>query len=245
MNEMTRWPVGTAVPLLPPDELHVWCVRLARPPAAVSALFTILSSDEQARAAKFHFAEDRAHYVVGRATLRLLLGRYEGVEPTAVTFHYSLHGKPAMMGSDLRFNVSHAAGVALLAFARGHEVGVDVEAVRPLPDAHRVAKRFFAAAEYEAYTAVPDAQKPHAFFNCWTRKEAFIKAIGEGLSCPLKSFEVTLRPDEPAQLLYVRGRQTEAAGWQLHALEPLPGFVGAVLAERGAWQLHCWQWPDA
>lgn len=230
--------------LLPLDEVHVWCVRLARPSAVVAALFTKLSSDERARAAKFHFEEDRQHYVVGRAVLRTLIGGYEGVEPTAVTITYGPHGKPALPDSHLRFNVSHASGVALLAFTRGREIGVDVEPVRPLDDADRVARRFFSDQEYAVYTAVPDAQKPQAFFNCWTRKEAFIKAIGEGLSCPLKSFAVTLRPDEPARLVQIRGSQTEAARWQLHSLTPLPGTVGAVLAEGHNWRLRCWQWTE-
>ncbi len=168
MTELTRWLVGERVPLLPPDEVHVWGLRLARPSATVSSLFTILSSEEQARAAKFHFDEDRAHYVVGRATLRRLLGRYLQMEATAVPITYGPHGKPALADGELQFNVSHADGVALLAFAWGRAIGVDVERVRPLSDADRVARRFFAAVEVETYTAVPDAQKPQAFFNCWT-----------------------------------------------------------------------------
>lgn len=244
MTELTRWPVGERVPLLPPDEVHVWCVRLARPSATLPSLFTILSSEEQARAAKFHFPEAQVHYVVGRATLRRLIGGYEQIEPAAVPIVYGPHGKPALAVGDLHFNVSHADGVALMAFAQGRAIGVDIERVRPLPDADRVARRFFAAVEYAAYKAVPDAQKPQAFFNCWTRKEAFIKAIGEGLSCPLKSFEVTLRPDEPARLVQVRGSEAAAAGWQLQSLDPLPGYVGAVMAERDDWRLRCWHWPD-
>ncbi len=242
MTEMIGWPRVETIPPLGPDEVHVWCLRLARPSAVVSALFTILSSAEQARAAKFHFAEDRAHYVVGRATLRLLLGDYLQMEPTAVPITYGPHGKPALAAGDLHFNVSHADGVALLAFAWRRVLGVDVERVRPLPDADRVARRFFAAAEVAAYTAVPDADKAQAFFNCWTRKEAFIKAVGDGLSYPLRSFVVTLRPGEPARL--VQAQDEMATRWELQSLAPLPGYVGAVVAEGHDWQLYCWQWPE-
>jgi 4'-phosphopantetheinyl transferase len=215
-------------------------VWLVRPSATLVAL---LSPDEQVRAAKFYFDEDREHYRYGRAILRTLIGQYEQIEPTAVPFVYGEHGKPGLAGGDLRFNLSHADGVALIAFARGREIGVDVERVRPLSDADRVARRFFSEREYGEYTAVFDAQKPQAFFNCWTRKEAFIKAIGEGLSCPLKSFDVSLLPGEAAQLREIRGSETAAAHWTLHSLDPLPGYVSAVIAEGQGWHLRCWHWP--
>lgn len=246
MAHHSPWPKQTTPPPLPHDEVHVWSVELARPSAELAALTALLSPDEQARAAKFHFAEDREHYIVGRGVLRLLISQYQAIEPTAVQFVYGAHGKPALAGDvtsgDLHFNLSNAQGVALIGVARGREVGVDVEVVRPLADAARVARRFFSEAEVAAYTAVPDTQKPEAFFNCWTRKEAFIKAIGEGLSCPLKSFDVTLRPGEPAHLLAIRGSQQAAAQWTLHSLSPFPGYVGAIMVKKGDWQLRCWEW---
>lgn len=236
------WPVRHTVPPLA-EAVHVWCVRLSRPSAEVKALAALLAADEAARAQKFRFARDREHYIVARGVLRTLIGRYERMAPAAVSFQYGGQGKPAVTG-DLCFNLSHAAGMALIAFARGREIGVDVEPVRRLPDADRVARRFFSAAEYETWTAVPWVQQPAAFFNCWTRKEAFIKAIGEGLSCPLASFGVSLRSDEPARLLHIRGSEAEAARWRLHTLAPAPGYVGAVIAEAGEWPLACFSWPD-
>lgn len=220
----------------------MWCVDLSQPPASVAAMWALLSVDEQARADKFRFKDARQHYIYGRGVLRSLIGQYERRAPAAVAFVYGDQGKPGLASGDLRFNLSHAEGVALIGFAQGREIGVDVERVRLLTDAERVARRFFSETEYEAYTAVPEPLKPQAFFNCWTRKEAFIKAIGEGLSCPLKSFDVTLRPGEPACLQHIRGGQTTAGQWRLHALEPAPGYVGAVLAQGQAWGLRCWRW---
>lgn len=242
MSESTVWPERQSVPPLPADEVHVWCVGLSQSPANVAAMWTLLSTDEQVRANRFYFDKDRHHYIYGRGVLRTLIGQYEQVPAAAVAFVYGPQGKPSLASGDLRFNLSHAQGIALIGFTRGREIGVDVEAVRRLTDADQVAQRFFSEKECNVYSTVSDAEKPRAFFNCWTRKEAFIKAIGEGLSCPLDSFDVTLRPGEPACLQQVRGRQTAAAHWQLRSLDPTPGYVGAVLVEGQGWGLRCWRW---
>jgi len=121
---------------------------------------------------------------------------------------------------------------------------VDIESIRPLSDAHSIAGRFFSAREYEQFTAVPSTLQPQAFFNCWTRKEAYIKAIGDGLTCPLDAFDVTLTPGRPAQLLRIRGSAAKAEKWKLHSLYPKNGFIGAVIASGKEWQLKQWRWPD-
>lgn len=243
------WPERASAPPLPVDEVHVWCVGLVRPLAEIALMSALLAADEQARAGRFHFEKDRQHYIYGRAVLRTLIGQYEQIEPAAVQFTYGEQGKPALARGDLRFNLSNAGGMALIGFARGREIGVDVEPLRRLPDADAIAQRFFSEREFEVYAAVSHDQQPQAFFNCWTRKEAFIKAIGEGLSCPLGSFDVTLRPGEVAQLTHIQGSQAAASRWKLRALEPAAGYVGAVIAEVGAghfdWHLHCWQWPGS
>jgi len=241
------WSLPPANPNLPQDELHVWVASLNRPQIQLDQFWQYLAEDEQARANRFYFDHDRVHYIVARGLLRQLLGSYLQLPAAKITFAYGDHGKPelaaAQAQSGVRFNISHAQGVALLAFARHREVGVDIEQVRPLDDGEQIAERFFSKNEVAVFTAVPAEQKPQAFFNCWTRKEAFIKVIGEGLSCPLNSFDVTLKPGEPAKLLQVKGSREKAACWKLENLEPATGYAGAVIAEGREWALRCWHWP--
>jgi 4'-phosphopantetheinyl transferase len=243
----STWPLPPPNPSLGPDDLHVWVANQNRPQSQVDQFWHYLAEAERARANRFYFDHDRKHYIVARGLLRLLLGRYLHLPPTEVAFVYGDHGKPDLAPvqaqAGVRFNISHSHGVALLAFARQREVGVDIEQVRPLDDGEQIAERFFSKSEVAVFTAVPTPQKPQAFFNCWTRKEAFIKVIGEGLSCPLDSFDVTLKPGEPAELLQVKGSRETAVRWRLENLEPAAGYAGAVIAEGRAWALRCWQWP--
>jgi 4'-phosphopantetheinyl transferase len=159
-----------------------------------------------------------------------------------VQFVYSAHAKPSLPGGQLAFNLSHSQQVALFAFCRETAVGVDVEQIRPMPDGEEIAARFFSADDNARFLAVPPAQRDLAFFNCWTRKEAFIKAIGEGLSHPLDLFDVTLQPGEPARILRLHGRAELAARWSLTHLEPAPGFVGALALEAPPRQVVTYRW---
>jgi 4'-phosphopantetheinyl transferase len=221
---------------LDPAGLHLWLVDLDRP----ADLQSILSADEQARAARFHFDRDRRRYITGRGSLRLILGRYLGVEPVQTRFDYTPYGRPLLADpfavSGLRFNVSHAQAVYLLAVTRNREIGVDVEAIRPLPDALEIAGRFFAPGEQAVLRRVPAAQKEVAFFHCWTRKEAYIKALGSGLSQPLDEFEVSFLPGAPPRLLWVQDKPAEAQRWRFHSFTPQPGYIAAVIAEGHDWQ---------
>ncbi len=244
----SNWPLPPANLTLLENDLHVWVASLNRSETERNQLWQYLAEDEQARANRFYFERDRNHYIVARGLLRQLLATYLHVAAADIAFAYGEHGKPELAvsfaESGVQFNVSHAQGVALLAFAHKREVGVDIEQIRPLDDAEQIAERFFSAREVAVFTAVPDTQKPQAFFNCWTRKEAFIKVIGEGLSCPLDSFDVTLLPNEPARLLRVKGSETAAARWTMHNLEAAVGYAGAVIVEGQAGQLCCWQEPS-
>ena len=243
----STWPLPPTKPNLPKDKLHVWVASLNRPQTQLNQFWQHLAEDERARANRFYFDHDREHYIVARGLLRQLLGSYLQMPAAQIEFAYGEHGKPELAAkhanSGVQFNISHAQGVALLAFSRHREVGVDIEQVRPLDDGEQIAERFFSANEVAVFTAVPPEQKPQAFFNCWTRKEAFIKVIGEGLSCPLDSFDVTLKPGEPAELLQVKGSREAASRWKLQNLEPATGYAGAIIAEGREWQLRCWQWP--
>jgi 4'-phosphopantetheinyl transferase len=179
-------------------------------------LARLLSADEGERAGRFAFERDRRRYVVARARLRQLLGERLGAAPESLRFVYHAHGKPALARCpgqrDLRFNVSHCGEVAAYAFADGREVGVDIEEVRALPDADALAMRFFSPDERAAYLSLPRQARPRGFFNCWTRKEAFVKALGAGLSQPLDAFDVSRAP----------------GGCSLSSFEPVPGLIGAV-----------------
>lgn len=235
------WPPSNLT--LPDNEVHVWRVTLEQPVGFLQELRQTLSGDELARAKCFHFAKDRHHFIVARASLRLILGHYLAVEPGQIRFIYSSHSKPSLaIPFDLKFNVSHAGDVALHAVTWGREIGVDIEKLRAMPDAAQIAERFFSAQENQVFATIPSQQREEAFFNCWTRKEAYIKAMGEGLSQPLDTFDVSLKPDEPAALLRVKDAPPEVKRWSLHSLNPGPGYVAAVVVEGNDWQLKCWDW---
>ncbi|PYP02769.1 MAG: hypothetical protein DMD57_10210 [Gemmatimonadetes bacterium] len=197
------------------------------------AAAALLSDAERQRASRFLFDRDRDRFIVGRARLRQLLAARLGTRPESVELVYGAHGKPALArrfaDSDLRFNVSHCDDVTLYAFSCGREIGVDVEAVRVLGDADDIAGRFFSHRENQAYRALERRDRPLGFFQCWTRKEAFIKALGDGLSYPLDRFDVSLAPGEPAEILRVEAMPGACCGWRMESLSPAPGFVAAVV----------------
>lgn len=230
------------------DEVTVWCARLDQPASRVGSLRPVLAEDERARADRFHFEKDRTHFTVARATLRTILGGCLGIDPRQLQFSYSHYGKPSLATGSaddrLRFNVSHSGGMALFALSNNRELGVDIEFIRPDIEHDRIAERFFSPREVSVLLSLPEALRTEAFFNCWTRKEAYIKARGEGLSFPLDQFDVSLRPGEPAALLETLGDAGEAARWRLHAMDPREGYAAAIAVEGKDWRLNCWRWPD-
>ena len=214
----------------------MWHIGLDAPPARVQAAALWLSPDERQRSQRFHFERDRRRFMVSHAAVRIILGRYLQVAGHRVAYTVQEFGKPSLAGlpsdSGLRFNLSHAHELAVLAVTWQREVGVDVEQVRPLPDMMEIAARFFAPPEVQQLQNVPtSAGQIQAFFNCWTRKEAFIKAIGSGLHHPLDSFAVTLLPHESPRLCALPGQPDLCAGWSLHAWEPAPGYCAALVVQ--------------
>lgn len=233
---------------LPPGEVHVWRIFLDQAlPAHQHEFAALLSEDEAARAARFRFERDRRRFITARAAFRTILARYQGFEPQALRFDYNAYGKPSLKaefgGHALGINMAHSQDLALCAVVRGRELGIDLEQVRALADMEAIAQRFFSPSECAALKSLPEGEKCEAFYNCWTRKEAFIKACGEGLSMPLDSFEVTLAPGEAAKLLSVEGDPQKAALWSLAALTPADGYAAALVVEGNSdWRLACWQW---
>ena len=217
--------------------IEIVVTRLDVGPEAVRVAAALLSDAERQRASRFAFARDRRRFIVARSRLRQLLGARLDVRPDSVELAYGAYGKPALAqrfaDSDLRFNVSHSDDLAVYAFSPGREVGIDVEAVRAIRDADDIAARVFSCRENDAYLALDPRDKPLGFCNCWTRKEAFIKALGDGLCHPLDRFDVSLAPGEPARILRVGSTPGDRCGWRMASFCPAPGLVAAVVVESG------------
>jgi len=230
------------------DEVHVWRANLDKAPSQIQGFFHNLAADERARAERFYFERDREHFIGARGVLRAILGCYLNRMPECLSFRYGSHGKPALAGESdggtIRFSVSHSHGVALYAVTRGREVGIDLERIRFDVAVAEIAERFFSRREAAMLRTLPSEVQRQAFFRCWTRKEAYIKARGEGLSLALDQFDVSLAPGEPEATLGTRRDPSEASRWSLQELIPAPGYVAALAAEGQGWRLTCWQWPD-
>jgi 4'-phosphopantetheinyl transferase len=242
-----EWPVP-ADTLSLDDEVHVWRAWLDVPTSQVESHLRTLSAEERARADRFCFQRDRRQFIVARGLLRSILGRYLGLAPDRLCFTCSLHEKPALTeaagGPALRFNVSHSHRAALIAVTRERETGVDIESIRVEAADIEIARRCFSPREIAALEALPAHLRTDAFFRCWTRKEAYVKARGGGLSIPLDQFDVSLAPGEPAVLLQTRADPRDAGRWSLRDLDPGPGYAAALAVEGHAWPLKCWQWPE-
>ena len=207
----------------------MWSVRTKASDATVSDLRALLSPEERQRAEKFHFDELRRAFVIRRGARRVLLAKYLGIPAGSVEFEHASNGKPSVsLAGAPDFNVSRSEGLAVFAFAQRCELGIDVERSRPIPDKHAIATRFFCAEEAAELMSLPADLHDHAFHLCWTRKEAYIKAIGQGLSAPLDEFRVTLRPGEPARFVHILHNPELAKQWVLHNLLVAPGYAAAL-----------------
>jgi 4'-phosphopantetheinyl transferase len=242
------WNPAPAMLLLGSDEVHVWRVSLDLPIARVASLGQTLVADERTRAERFHFEKDRSHFIVARGFLRAILGRYLNRDPRALRFCSNPYGKPSLAqesGGDapLSFNVTHADALALYAVARNRVIGIDLEHIRIDVECDSIAEHFFSPHERRMLGAVPSTLRQEAFFRCWTRKEAYIKAKGMGVSLALDQFDVSVSPGEPAALLETREEGQDNSRWSLHDLPVGEGYV-AALAVEGDPRLMFWEWPD-
>jgi len=235
------WSPAPATLNLGANEVHVWCASLDCDRAVLSRLEGTLSSDEIARASRFVLTTDRNHFVVARGILRNLLGAYLMLSPASLQFNYGKYGKPALQtkacNSPLQFNLSHSSGLAMYALSLGRRLGIDVERIRPQLAVEDIARRYFAQRELADLKALPSQLRAEGFFLCWTRKEAYVKAHGAGLSIPLDSFAVSLTPGRPAEL-----QSADSAQWSLRSFEPSPGSVAAIVGEGKDWQTLHWSW---
>lgn len=228
------------------SEVHLWRTRLDLSSPQIEKLSKILSPDELKRANRFHFERDRQHFIAGRGILRKILQSYTGIESSRVQFRYSASGKPMLANANsiaqkLNFNLSHSRNLALYAFSCERPVGVDVEQIRPLEDAEKLAQRFFSIREYAFISTLPQERQQEAFFKFWTCKEAYLKAIGDGLAS-LNKVEVAFEDNKPPILLNIPGDTHQASHWSLLQLFPHSGYVGtlAVKGQRRDWNLKSW-----
>jgi 4'-phosphopantetheinyl transferase len=225
-----------------PSEIDLWIWSSRDGNVSVPDVDHVLSAEEKARAARFVFERDARRFTTRRFRVREILAAYLACEPAAISFVAGEHGKPFLHpehNSDLQFNLTHSEDLAILAVARGLEMGVDVECMRPVEE--RIADRFFSPAEQRALANLPPEWATRGFFECWTAKEAFVKARGTGLSLPLDSFDVSLGPGVPSAILRIGTARPDCArNWRLWRFEPAPGFVCAVAARTGgqSWELN-------
>ncbi len=241
---MDNWKLPPTDLTISKDHVHVWYVSLDQSESLLQRLAQTLSQEEHKRADRFHFRKDRDHFIVARGVLRDILSHYLKRDPEELFVHYNDYGKPALVKafSELDFNVSHSGKVALYAVTCRREVGIDVEQIRPDFAGESIAKRFFSPAEVAVFSVLDAHEKKEAFFSCWTRKEAFIKATGKGVSFGLDNFDVSLEHDKPAALLSVKGDKEEASRWSLKNLEIQPDYKAALAVKGHDWRLQSWRW---
>lgn len=230
-----------------PDEVHVWRARLDQPAHVIAAMTGMLSGDERARADRFRSPLHRDRFILCRGAQRDILGAYSNVAPPAIVFRYTDYGKPYLDGitgsaQRIRFNTSNSGELAVFAVTAEREIGVDVEAERKIPDVLALARRFFSAAEYAALCARPADTRQQAFLTCWTRKEAYIKAVGMGISMSLADFDVAVGPSEPAALLETRPDPAVAGRWDMRSLDVGEGYTCTLVSEGVVGTVHLLDW---
>lgn len=229
--------------VLPQGEIHVWHTCLDPSEELVNRLLPLLDSGEQARAARFLVADARKQYVISHAFLRITLGQYLHIEPQAVRFRTTGNGKPDLAeGSELRFNLSHTEGTAGIVIARNRRVGIDVEKIRDNLHPLELAARFFSSEECDWLRSQPASRHLPAFFACWTAKEAYIKACGEGLSMGLAGFAVIPKTGNSRLQLEIYGQPEESRRWLIWQLDLKPGLCAAIAAESGDLAVHIGEW---
>jgi len=247
MNTTVEWSSPDAVPALSDNVVHVWRASLAVDPSALRRLKSMLAQNELERAERFIFDPDRDHFIAARGILRDVLGRYLQCAPQTIDFVYGTRGKPAISSAGSRhplcFNLSHSQGLAVIGIARERELGIDVEMIRPDFASEEIAERYFSAKEIADLNKLPTEQRTDGFFLCWTRKEAYIKAKGDGLHIPLDSFDVSVSPEMPATL-----SSADDSRWGINSFVPSaasePHYAAAVVAEGKNWMARYFEWKQ-
>ncbi|HSE96696.1 MAG TPA: 4'-phosphopantetheinyl transferase superfamily protein [Blastocatellia bacterium] len=227
-------------------DVDIWFVFLGMP--VTGSPERLLADDERKRAARFHLQRDRRWYIAAHASLRRILGRYLDKDPSRIQFDYGKNGKPHLSCENdtdgLCFNLSCSHGIALIAVTRGLEVGVDVERIEADVDIERMAERFFSAREREAVTSLPEARRREAFFACWTLKEAYVKAIGAGLSVAPESFDVSAGLTGTPARLTCESEALSQTQWVIQRIASPAGYQSALALNDYPYRVRYGQWRD-
>jgi 4'-phosphopantetheinyl transferase len=240
MEKSSKWLEPPESLSLEAGQVHVWRACLDQEDALLDRFRQTLAAEELDRTRRFRFERLQKHFVASRGFLRHVLARYVSAKPEELRFTYNSYGKPSLAGEkSLQFNMSHSHEVGLVAVTRGAAVGIDVEHIRADFASDEIARRFFSRLEVETFNSLPPEEQVGAFFRCWTRKEAYIKAIGKGLSQPLDSFDVTLAPADPAALL--RPGDEDTLTWTFSDIDVGPAYASALLIEGTPSQISYWQ----
>ena len=239
---MPNWPTPSSIPQLAAGEVHVWRIDLDIPDARWQALRSLLSDDELAKAERFHFAKHRRRTIVSHAALRILLGQYLPCPPRNIAFSYNTHGKPCLADQTrrIKFNLSHTQEIMLVAFVLDSEVGIDIESVTRKVDYMGVGQRWFSALESHTLQSLPERERVDAFFRAWCRKEAYIKARGEGMSHPLQRFSVALDKHEPRLVEHLDDSR-ETRRWTFIDVDVAENYRATVVAETASWRVGCYR----
>jgi 4'-phosphopantetheinyl transferase len=242
INPYSVWTVPPESLTLHPDQVDVWRIRLNLPVDIMDRLESTLSEDEKERAARFHFAADRDRFIAAHGGLRDVLSRYLHCAPNQFSFSKNSYGKPALHDHQLEFNLSYSGDFALIATSPERKVGIDVERIRSGISSHVIAQQYFSKQEFAELQSLPLERRETAFFTCWTRKEAYIKAQGLGLSLALESFDVSLTANEPALLRTTRPDSQEATRWTLFSLDVDPCYQAAAAVHGPHPEFRLWDW---
>ena len=240
------WCSPPAVPVIGSGEAQVWLARLDEGKAA--GMEEILSDDERARAERFRFQRQKKQYIAARGFLRIILGKYLEINPDQISFEYNMHGKPSICGASgdkIRFNLSHSDGLALYAVTGGREIGVDLERLQPFSLDERTIARCLTPLEIKRLQVLPVNAQTRFFFDCWTRKESYLKACGEGLMVSPNQIETSSFSESPAAEVIKNDCETRQTHWSFQNLPPIPGHAAALAVEGSNVRLKFWLFHDA
>jgi 4'-phosphopantetheinyl transferase len=242
---LTSWNNPPADLRLNAERVDVWRISTSLQNDELAKFESVLSPDQRARAKRMRVSEKRKQYIVAQGLTRMLIAKRVGADPGALEFHRGPKGKPYLGGrfadAGIQFNMTHTSHMALIAMTLNREVGIDIERIRENLQWEKLAHRYFSPREYRGYSKLPEAEHLRAFFTCWTRKEAVLKAIGTGLGGGLASFDVSVDPDSPPELVDNRWDGRFHGNWTLHQLQPGPGYVATLVTERDGFDVRCWE----
>jgi len=241
---MSRNAAGFSPPPLAERDVHLWCVRVPGDEAVYGVILEQLSESERRQASRYRFERHRRAFVSARYFLRWVLSSYVGGQPSHVRFSYAQNGKPSLPeneGGRIHFNQSHSAGLIFCGVVLDAEIGVDVEEIRPIPEDMEIARQFFSPEELLSLRALAPEERAGGFCRCWTRKEAFLKATGEGLYGSLRDFAVSIAAETPPTFLHIHGDASAARAWTLLDVFLELRFAAAVVLPAGNWRTRLWK----